>query len=91
MGIDAFPTMEAHTQRLSSLGFKINQIEDMKTLYTKGTDPQERSMIEKLEMLDEWEEWNIMQTHYFVSLSHNFVADSEEKLKLIEIMKLICE
>lgn len=41
----------------------------MKTLYISGTDPEERKRIEKLELMDEWEEWNIMQSHYLVSLA----------------------
>lgn len=44
----------------------------MKTLYVQGVDKEERLRIEKLELLDEWEEWNIMQSHYFVSVSENF-------------------
>lgn len=32
----------------------------MKTLYQIATDPEERKRIEKLELMDEWEEWNIM-------------------------------
>lgn len=32
----------------------------MCTLYRKGTIEEERKRIEKIEMLDEWEEWNIM-------------------------------
>jgi hypothetical protein len=32
----------------------------MKTLYLRGTDIEERKRIEKLELMDEWEEWNIM-------------------------------
>jgi hypothetical protein len=32
----------------------------MKNLYIRGTHEQERKRIEKLEMMDEWEQWNIM-------------------------------
>lgn len=32
----------------------------MKTLYQIATDSEERKRIEKLELMDEWEEWNIM-------------------------------
>lgn len=38
----------------------------------------ERTRIEKLEMFDEWEEWNLLQGHYCLTLAtrsssvHNF-------------------
>jgi hypothetical protein len=32
----------------------------MRTLYKSGTNEDERTRIEKIEFLDEWEEWNIM-------------------------------
>jgi hypothetical protein len=76
-GIDSFPTMAAHVERLTKVGFKHTEIDDMKQLYQKATDPAEKARIEKIEMLDEWEEWNIMQTHYFISVSTNFDGDSE--------------
>ena len=60
LGIEGFINMESHKERLLKLGFKNVEIEDMKTLYNKGTDRDELKRIEKLELLDEWEEWNLM-------------------------------
>jgi hypothetical protein len=69
MNYDIPCQIKSKYQRLTQVGFNI---EDMKQLYQKATDPAEKARIEKIEMLDEWEEWNIMQTHYFISVSTNF-------------------
>ena len=55
----------------------------MRQLYKDGTDPEERKRIEKIEFLDEWEEWNIIQSHYLVSLSFNF--DGSEIRELVRL------
>lgn len=39
--------------------------------YYDYIDKNERQKIEKLEMLDEFEEWNIMMGHYFGLLAVN--------------------
>ena len=44
----------------------------MVTIYNKYCDQKERQRIEKIEFLDEYEEWNIMLGHYFVSLSASY-------------------
>lgn len=71
--------MQAHLDRLKSVGFLHNEIFDMKTLYRTGTEQLERIRIEKIELLDEWEEWNIMQSHYFISVSYNFNPETQEQ------------
>ncbi|KAM3142116.1 hypothetical protein pb186bvf_005770 [Paramecium bursaria] len=69
IGIDAYPSLHSQIERLTNLGYENVKIADMKTLYHKGTDQEERQRIEKIELMDEWEEWNIMQSHYFVCLA----------------------
>jgi hypothetical protein len=44
----------------------------MLDVYNKFTDQVEKRRIEKLEMMDEFEEWIIIQNHYFISLSVNY-------------------
>ncbi|CAD8099933.1 unnamed protein product [Paramecium sonneborni] len=80
VGIEAFPSLQAHKDRLTQW-FNYVEIHDMKTLYHIGTDPEERKRIEKLELMDEWEEWNIMQSHYLVSLANKNQNDLIVSLK----------
>jgi hypothetical protein len=37
----------------------------MQNLYYKKTDPSERKRIEKIDFLDELEEWNLIMSHYY--------------------------
>ena len=45
--------------------------------------------IEKIEFLDELEEWNIMQSHYFISLATCYSSTGKENKKYEEINKMI--
>lgn len=45
--------------------------------YYNYIDKQERLRIEKIEMLDELEEWNILMGHYFSLLAHNCLKPDE--------------
>ncbi|CAD8080398.1 unnamed protein product [Paramecium primaurelia] len=81
VGIDAFPSLQAHKDRLNTW-FNYVEIYDMKTLYQIATDSEERKRIEKLELMDEWEEWNIMQSHYLVSLANKDQAELIVNLKI---------
>ena len=45
------------------------EIANMRTIYYKYLDQHEKQRIEKLEFLDELEEWWLVQEHYFISLS----------------------
>ncbi|KAG5489889.1 hypothetical protein JKF63_00006 [Porcisia hertigi] len=62
-GIADFPTPEAHAQRCTELGFKTVKSVTMKNLYL-GVPRQTQIRLNKLEMIDDWEEWNLMHEHY---------------------------
>ena len=62
-GIADFPTPEAHAQRCRDLGFKTVKALTMKNLYLSV--PRNLQIgLNKLEMIDDWEEWNLMHEHY---------------------------
>lgn len=85
MGVSAYPTLKDQRERLARLGFDKIEVIDMLEVYQKHTDQVERKRIEKLEMMDEFEEWNIMQQHYFLSLARKISSTSQqESLKLHE-------
>ncbi|KAK7197253.1 leucine carboxyl methyltransferase [Novymonas esmeraldas] len=62
-GIKDFPTPDAHAQRCTALGFKAVKATTMKGLYL-GVPRQIQIRLNKLEMIDDWEEWNLMHEHY---------------------------
>ncbi|KAG5465310.1 hypothetical protein CUR178_00009 [Leishmania enriettii] len=62
-GIRDFPTLEAHAQRCTALGFKTVRALTMKNLYL-SVPRQVQIRLNKLEMIDDWDEWNLMHEHY---------------------------
>ena len=48
----------------------------MSEVYSSKLDATERKRIEALEMFDEFEEWNLLQNHYCLSLGTRFSNDS---------------
>jgi len=44
----------------------------MLDIYNKMIDEKEKKRIEKLQLFDEFEEWNLIMSHYFVGLAHNW-------------------
>lgn len=69
VGINDYPTMDSQSKRMKTLNFSRVEIYDMLDIYRNYCEQQERKRIEKIEFMDEFEEWNIMLAHYFVSLS----------------------
>lgn len=62
-GIHALPTPEAHAERCKQIGFKSVRSMSMRALYL--TVPQEiQQKFNRLEMVDDWDEWNLMHDHY---------------------------
>ena len=48
----------------------------MSDVYLKKLDPAERSRIEQLEIFDEFEEWDLLQSHYCLCLGKR-ISDKE--------------
>ncbi|KRX07682.1 hypothetical protein PPERSA_11231 [Pseudocohnilembus persalinus] len=82
-GIHDYPTIESQIERLKKMNYNEIEIYDMLTIYNQCCDQNERHLIEKLELLDEFEEWNIFQQHYFISLAfaHKFENEVTKKYK----------
>ena len=57
----------------------------MLDIYNHYCDQEERKRIEKIELLDEYEEWNIMLKHYFVLIATAFneEVENDEYSKLL--------
>ena len=51
----------------------------MSEVYLKKLDPAERSRIEKLEIFDEFEEWDLLQSHYCLCLGKRISGEEVSK------------
>ncbi len=74
-GIRSFPTAASHAALLRESGFAVGGIHDMLAIYNQYVDQAERKRTEKLEFLDELEEWHLIMSHY--CLSYGFKGSPE--------------
>ena len=49
----------------------------MFNIHNRSLNYAERHRIEKLEIFDEFEEWELLQTHYWICIGSNFFDTSE--------------
>lgn len=59
---------EQHAARLRQCGWARAECCDMNTVYRGVLDPHSRRAAERLELLDEVEEWHLMLAHYVLAL-----------------------
>jgi tRNA wybutosine-synthesizing protein 4 len=77
LGLKDVPDEEAQVTRMLDSGFKNAHCENMIRIHNGKLDETERSRIEKLEMFDEFEEWDLLQTHYCICVGSKFSDGSE--------------
>lgn len=64
-GMRGLPSIEAHVERYKKVGFKTAKGKTMKALYLSV--PREQQLaLNKIEMIDDWDEWNLIHEHYCV-------------------------
>eukprot|EP00667_Euglena_gracilis_P018208 EG_transcript_19313 len=68
-GIHAYPTVAAQQERYEALGLKTVAL-DMNSVYAK-LPTVERQRVERLEWMDELEEWQIILSHYCIVVGTN--------------------
>ncbi|XP_043711635.1 leucine carboxyl methyltransferase 1 homolog isoform X2 [Telopea speciosissima] len=71
LGIHSTPTLLAKEKLFLDQGWQKAVAWDMLRVYSNFIDAQERHRIERLELFDEFEEWNMMQEHYCVAYAIN--------------------
>jgi hypothetical protein len=76
VGIYKYPNLKDQFTRFENCGWKATECLTMAKIYYESIEPEERKKIEKLEMLDELEEWNLIMSHYFGLLSVTYHAGS---------------
>ena len=81
LGIEAYPSDEAHVERYRKLGFESVCVRTMLDMYTTGLTVEEKKRIEEKEEFDEDEEWREKCSHYTVSIGS---TNAERKLPFSE-------
>eukprot|EP00330_Aristerostoma_sp_ATCC50986_P009704 CAMPEP_0114601662 /NCGR_PEP_ID=MMETSP0125-20121206/24273_1 /TAXON_ID=485358 ORGANISM="Aristerostoma sp., Strain ATCC 50986" /NCGR_SAMPLE_ID=MMETSP0125 /ASSEMBLY_ACC=CAM_ASM_000245 /LENGTH=157 /DNA_ID=CAMNT_0001811099 /DNA_START=373 /DNA_END=843 /DNA_ORIENTATION=- len=84
LGIHEYPDVESQKKRFADLGYTNVEVYDMLVVYNQYIDQDSRKRAEKLEFLDELEEWWLIQKHYYLSLSSK-IKDQDEKTKIVKI------
>jgi len=69
LSIFEYPSLEAQRQRYLERGWEQCSLADMKEVYEKHLDRKDVERIHRLELLDEFEEWNLIQSHYFLLIA----------------------
>ena len=74
VGIAGGADPAAHAARLRAAGWARAAAADMDQVYRRFLDPAPRAAAERREMLDEVEEWTLIQRHYALALGVNDAA-----------------
>jgi tRNA wybutosine-synthesizing protein 4 len=86
-GYEDVPYVASQIERLIDTGFKFVEVYDMLEYYNTFIDKNERKRIEHLEMMDEFEEWNMMQIHACFGYGAKLQSDYEYIKDVIKIKK----
>ena len=73
-GISGGASPAAHAARLRAAGWASSSCADMHDVYGRFLEPLARARAERREMLDELEEWVLIQRHYALALGINDAA-----------------
>ncbi|CAA3000832.1 tRNA wybutosine-synthesizing 4 [Olea europaea subsp. europaea] len=71
LGIYATPTLLAKEKLFLDQGWQSAVAWDMLKVYSNFIEAQEKHRIERLELFDEFEEWQMLQEHYCVAYAIN--------------------
>jgi len=77
LSIHDYPTLESQRQRYLQRGWQKASAADMNQVYNKYLDSKDVERIQRLEFMDEFEEWHLIQGHYFVLAATRAAAGGE--------------
>jgi len=84
LGLHAFPDEEAQRRRFLDAGWDHAESYDLNIMYQRYVTPDERRRIERIQMLDELEEWILINQHYCISwASCNSNPDTHWDLRML--------
>jgi hypothetical protein len=85
-GLVAFPTLESQRQRFTDNGWAKALDCTMLEAYNLIISSDEKQRLGKLEMLDEIEEWQLLMSHYSISIAINSKEASPHLEKLSQLL-----
>lgn len=77
LSIHEYPTLESQRERFLQRGWDRCLAVDMDQVYDKYLDVSDVERIQRLELLDEFEEWHLIQKHYFLSIATRTPGESD--------------
>eukprot|EP00927_Polykrikos_kofoidii_P068206 TRINITY_DN63575_c0_g1_i1.p1 TRINITY_DN63575_c0_g1~~TRINITY_DN63575_c0_g1_i1.p1 ORF type:complete len:387 (-),score=76.13 TRINITY_DN63575_c0_g1_i1:96-1256(-) len=69
LSIFEYPTIESQIQRFLQRGWDRCGAADMNQIYTKYLDQKDVERIHRIELMDEFEEYHLIQAHYFILIA----------------------
>lgn len=88
-GMDFFNSLKGIKEAYNLLGFEAVEVLDMNKVTTLCIDPLEHQRIIKLEFLDEYEEFRMMQGHYFISMAKHVEKKEDAGAPVIDKFQII--
>ncbi|KAJ9058947.1 carboxy methyl transferase for protein phosphatase 2A [Entomophthora muscae] len=81
-GLEKYPNLQSQKERYLRQGWSLAENKTIWEIEKKGIPPSEISRINKIEQLDEIEEWMLLSSHYsvLIALTHNHSTYSNEEL-----------
>lgn len=70
-GFVGYPSISDLAGRYKACGWSASKSCNMLTVYKSIIPQSERTMIEKIELFDEIEEWQLLMSHYAMSIAVN--------------------
>lgn len=78
LGINDLKNPEAHEARAKACGFNCVRSQTMRKLYSTVT-LEEKKMLDALERIDDWEEWDLLHEHYTMTFAGKLNQEQCEK------------
>jgi len=79
LSIHEYPSLAAQHSRYMQQGWQRISLADMNEVYSKHLDRTDVERIQRLELLDEFEEWHLIQAHYFVLIATRAPDEGDEE------------
>ena len=79
-----YPTLQAQQGRYRDAGFNVVQASAMNTVYAQWLSAEEHQRVNRLEIFDEIEEWDLIQQHYCLVVAINGGAELREIEELFQ-------
>lgn len=91
LSIHDYPTLDTQRQRYTERGWETAWAADMNEIYSRHLDVKDVERIHKIEMMDEFEEWHLIQAHYFQLIAMKGAKDGGEWILQVKPSTLVTE